>query len=480
MPERFLSASQRALSGHRLLRLALAALVTTAVAAYNGFPLTYPDSGNYLANAHDLIQGRRPWFFFRPLTYGVFLAPFTGLHALWLVPLVQGGLVAWVVDLCLGAVGRGRPVRTGMFVAVFAVLSLVTSIPWFSGQLMPDVMTGLVILLAYLMVWPAEEVGRRERWLAALLLVPAIASHLSHVPLYALLAGILCGARLLADPPSRARRALGPLLVRVVAPWAAAVGLLIGTNLVLYRTPVLSRSSSLFALAHLVGDSLAQRHLARACATERYLLCAERDSLRAEVDWFLWDARGPRERYEAALARGDSTFLTEAAEIVRGTLREEWDAALAAALRGTGRQLVTIGLHRGELAYSGSVDRALTAIDPAAAERYRASRQVRGRYPLAAINRVQGTAVVLGLLAIVAAWPRLRGSRWRPFVGSLCLGVILNAFVVASLARVHPRYQSRVVWLVPLAAVVAGLQGAGAGAGVRSTGRQGRSGTPER
>jgi hypothetical protein len=34
-------------------------------------------------------------------------------------------------------------------------------------------------------------------------------------------------------------------------------------------------------------------------------------------------------------------------------------------------------------------------------------------------------------------------------------GVILNALILASLARVHPRYQSRVIWLVPFAAAAA-------------------------
>ena len=59
------------------------------------------------------------------------------------------------------------------------------------------------------------------------------------------------------------------------------------------------------------------------------------------------------------------------------------------------------------------------------------------------------------LLVLLASLPALRGRVRAPlcaFVVSIGAGVVANALVVAGLARVHPRYQSRVIWLVPLAA----------------------------
>ena len=86
-----------------------------------GFPLTYSDTGNYLDNARDLVRGHRPWFFFRPLTYGVFLVPFASSFTLWLLPVAQGLLVAGVVDLAL----RSASVALSgcSLVGLFAVLS---------------------------------------------------------------------------------------------------------------------------------------------------------------------------------------------------------------------------------------------------------------------------------------------------------------------------------------------------------------------
>ena len=90
-----------------LLRLLAAGLLTCVVAGYNRFPITFPDSGNYLDNAIALAHGREPWFFLRPVTYGVFLVPFSRAQTLWLLPLAQGILAVGVLDL--SRVLRGSP-----------------------------------------------------------------------------------------------------------------------------------------------------------------------------------------------------------------------------------------------------------------------------------------------------------------------------------------------------------------------------------
>jgi hypothetical protein len=163
----------------------LAALFTCAVALYNEFPLTYPDTGTYITNARDVLGGRQPWFFDRPVTYGLFLVPFASSYTLWLVPLAQGFLVAFAVDLTLRSVSI--PLSTSGFLASFAGLSTFTSLPFFSGQVMPDIFTSLVILLSFVTLWGSERLSQREEWAAGSLLVFTIASHLSHLPLYAAL-----------------------------------------------------------------------------------------------------------------------------------------------------------------------------------------------------------------------------------------------------------------------------------------------------
>jgi hypothetical protein len=446
-----------------LLRLLPAALLTCALALYNHFPLTYPDTGNYLQNAFAIAHGRAPWFFYRPLVYGVFLVPFASPVTIWLVPLAQGLLVAYLVDLSLRV--AAVPLSTRGFVTLFAGLSAFTSLPWFSAQIMPDIFTSFVILLCFVSVWGGERQRARERWAAAALLAFAIGCHLSHFPLYAMLVAATLAGRLVIDRAARSWRRFTPLALRAIAPLVVAAGTLIGSNYYFHREPVLSRSSPLFALAQLVGEGLAQRYLDVACPTQQYLLCSERASLRPDLDWFLWASDGTWKRHEAELERGGSTFLREASAIVAGTWRQEWSAAVGASLRNTVLQLRTAGHHPGELAFSSSVEEAMAQLDPGTLRAYRASRQVRKSLPVEAASRVEYAAVGLGLLVLLGCLPALRGRTLAPLrtlIATVCLGVVFNALVMASLAKVHPRYQSRVVWLVPLIGAVAAVGAVGA------------------
>jgi hypothetical protein len=441
-----------------LRRLLPAALLTCVIALYNHFPLTYPDTGNYLENAVAIAHGRAPWFFYRPVVYGSFLVPFATPQTIWLIPLAQGLLVAFVVDLTLRA--AAVPLSTRGFLTLFAGLSAFTSLPWLSGQIMPDIFTGVIVLLCFVSVWGDERQTARERWTVGALLAFAIGCHLSHFPLYGMLVVATLAGRMLVDRGLRSWRRFVPLALRAIAPLVVAAGFVIGSNYYFYRAPVLSRSSALFALGHMVGEGLAQRYLARVCPTQQYLLCSERTSLRANLDWFLWHPDGTWKRHEPEVQRGDSTLLREAPAIVAGTLRQEWPAAIRASLRNTIVQLRTFGPHPGELAFSNSVSKALARWEPGTLRAYRASRQVQNSLPLKAASRLQYAVVGIGLLVLLSCLPALAGRALAPMralMATVLLGVVFNALVMGSLAMVQPRYQSRVVWLVPLMGAITAL-----------------------
>jgi hypothetical protein len=436
-------------------RAPLAAALTTCVAAlFNGFPLTYPDTGNYLGNAIALIHLRKPWFFFRPLTYGAFLTPFATPFTIWLLPFAQGLLVAVAIRLALRTAGIRL---TGwVFVGLLGGLSVLTSLSWFSGQIMPDVFTPIVILLAFVMLWAPSSGGGRGLSIAAAVLTLAIATHLSHFPLYTSLLTVGVVARLVSHSAARSWRAAARLVVRGAVPLIAALGIVIGPNYLLFRRPVLSRSSSIFALGHLIGTGAAQRYLERACPAGGYALCAERQRLRASAGWFLWDPDGPVARSQAAMTRGDSTLLHEAPLIVAGTVRQEWPALLWSSVRGAKLQLVTFGLDPG--GYSAYVEKSTGRLGSYVGRAYRGSRQAKVALPTVALTRLHYAIVCAGLSALLVLLPSLRHAADRPFramVGIVLLGIVINAVVVASLSDMQPRYQGRVIWLVPLLGAVA-------------------------
>jgi hypothetical protein len=450
-----------------LRRFLPAAILTCVVALYNQFPLTYSDTGNYVGNAVSMAHGREPWFFFRPLTYILFLVPFSRPQTIWLVPLAQGLLVVIVVDLALRSAEVS--LTDNRFLGLFAGLTAFTSLPWFSGQIMPDIFTSLVILLPFIALRGGEEQTRRQRLILGAILAFSIATHLSHFLLYGLLLITGLAAAVIAHG-SRCWPELRRLGLRAIVPLLVATGLVMAPNYYFYHEPVLSRSSALFVLGHLVGEGLAQRYLENACPTRHYLLCSERASLVPNVDWFLWSPGGTRKRHEPEMQRGDSTFLREAPAIVAGTLRQEWAAVIGVSLKNAAAQLRTFEIHPEEHRYSRAVEQEIKPLGNRVVQAYRASGEAQKSLPLVAANRVQYTVFGFSVLVLLACLPMLRGpahSGIRALIAVVGIGVVLNAFVVVSLASVRSRYQSRVVWLVPLVAAVA------AGRVVGSRGRRG-------
>jgi hypothetical protein len=443
---------RRAIRRERVHRWLPAALLMCIVALYNQFPLTFPDSGDYIGNARNLAAGRAPGIFYRPLTYSTFLVPFATRYTIWFVPLAQGVLVASVVDLALRSAGVFLSTRT--FIALFAALSAFSTLPWFSGQLMPDIFTSLIILLFFVVVYGNEPPGRRELWTTGGILTFAIATHLSHVPLYALLLGAFVVRAAVGGEPAPWRR-----LIHATVPLVVAAFVVMTPNFLLYREPVLSRSSHLFYLAHLINDGLAQRFLDRVCPTERYFLCADRLTLRPDMDWFLWAPDGPGQRYDSQWRLGDAAFRREVGAIIAGTVRQELPAVVGLSLRAAAIQLVTFGAHRGEHYFSRSVHAAMERIRVRPS--YLASRQVQGTLPLEVVTVVQYAGVAVGLLLLLGCLTQLRGPAERSLrllIATACAGVALNALVVGSLALVANRYQRRVVWLIPLLGMVAAVQ----------------------
>jgi hypothetical protein len=264
------------------------------------------------------------------------------------------------------------------------------------------------------------------------------------------------------------------LAARGAAPLLLAGLIVIVPNYVLGGKAVLSRSAQLYALGRLVGNGAVQRYLEQACSTLKYSLCAERAGLRPDMDWFFWDPAGPVARSLHAMARGDSTLLREAPLIVAGTLRQEWRAVLRRCFRDAAVQLVTFEIHPGEQAYSSAVDASIRRLGGGADAAYTESRQARGTIPAIPVSRLHYIVVCAGLLALFLL-PALREPLKRPLLGlaaTVGVGLVANAAIVASLSAVHPRYQSRVIWLVPLLGLVTAI-----GASRSHAGRP-RPGTP--
>ena len=314
---------------------------------------------------------------------------------------------------------------------------------------MPDVFAPVVVLSVFLLGFGGARITRGEAAWVMVLATFGIAAHLSHVPLA--LALLVVGGVL-------ARR-MGPVL-RMAAPLAGAVALLLVTNLVGHGRASLSPHGATFLLARLQDDGPAARTLRAECPGRGWYLCAFVDRLPMDSDAFLWAPDSPMNRDGSGQVRflGGALLSGEAGEIVAETLRREPVGVGLAMARNAVAQLfmaqagdTLVSDHLG-----GAVGSRIRPYFPAAeAARFDAAQQPRGLLPaaVAPVLWPHGPVLILGLaLCLLALWRRPQA---RVLVLLVLIGCAANALATGGLSKPHHRYEARILWLVPFAGALA-------------------------
>ncbi|WP_291296490.1 hypothetical protein [Elioraea sp.] len=431
-----------------LAAIAAGAALLVWPAIVNGYPILFSDTGAFLAQSLvPLMIWDKPW------VYGPLLHLFHWRITLWLPLVAQGLMMSHLLWLTGRVVWGARPLA---HVALTTFAAAVTTAPFTIALLMPDVFTAAVVLALFLLGFGADRLGRWEMLWAGAVATLGIAAHLSHLPVAA--AVIAMGILL--------RRKLRPAL-RMTAPLAAALLLLLGTNLVGHERLSLSPHGSTFLLARLQADGPAARTIAALCPDRGWYLCDFTAWMPMDSDLFLWERSSPVNRDAAGNDRflGGALLSAEAREIVRETIAREPAAVARAMVANTLRQAVTAGAGDVIAQPWSDIDNAtgsrIREFFPAAeAERYAASRQADRSLPgiVSPLAWVHAPVLAGGvLLAFYAGWRSFR----RGDIRSLALVLVVltaagaNAFAAGALSKPHHRYQARIAWLIPVVAVIA-------------------------
>lgn len=435
--------------------LALSAAMLMSPALWNGAPLYYWDSVDYvyLPFTWDLHV-------YRTVSYGVFAGIGRIVSSLWGVVVVQALVAAYVLRETLVVFWPGRPDRA--LLPLTAVLAVCTGLPWAVSQLMPDAFTGLMVLGLAALLADAGRLGRR-RWLLLVLTAIATAVHTSHI---AIGAGLVVAFLVLAPfahrqwPNLRLRVALPALTV------GTAIAMVIGAHWVTIGKLQLTQPTAVLMLARLVQDGIAKQYFDRHCVGDLpYMLCRFKDRLPATANAFLWDDNSIVQQLG-----GWQNLQPEAEEIIARTLREYPWTHLGVAMRLTFEQLTR--LHTGEglvpdLAWL--IRDPLNKYYPDDHAAFVASRQLNGIdfVTINALHMPLQAGMVFLLLAFgVRAW-RLDNGRAVCLATATALSLFGNALVCGALSNPADRYQSRLVWLAFVGVAVAACP-AGAAAQTRA------------
>jgi hypothetical protein len=217
-------------------------------------------------------------------------------------------------------------------------------------------------------------------------------------------------------------------------------------------------------LARLQEDGPAATVLKARCPDAGWYLCAFTDRLPMPANDFLWAPDSPVNRDAAGASRflGGAMLAPEAGQIVAETLRAD-PLGVARAMAGNmAAQLVSFGIGdtldnaQFAVAVRPRIEQGFSARELAAFDQARQARDVLKE----AVMPLNPLHLLVVLLVVLLALPLLLWSAWRGQGLALALALFVlaaalgNALICGGLSAPHPRYGARIMWLLPLAALL--------------------------
>jgi len=419
----------------------LTALMLASPALWNGYPLAYYDSVDYV-----LMPFNWDMPIYRTGAYGVFAGIGRLGHSLWAVVLLQSLIVAYVLYEACRRFAPEASLRA--LVLLTAALALLSGLPWVTSQIIPDAFTGAVVLGALVLAFPDGSLSMPRQIALMCVLAVAGACHSSHLALQGGIILCLLAVRFLA---SKGWPLLAPKLRASVLVLAAAIGLATGSNWLMTGRAFLVQPSAALTLGLLVQDGLAKRYLDEVCRSPglyKPRLCMARNRLPPTANDFLW--------HDADFWRlgGWTGSADEARRIVFGCLHDFPLSYAWTSLKLTFQQLGMVETGDGLTPMEFFIGHAIRGYYAPEVPPFSHAEQQAG-IDFTLINEIQ---VPVQLAGFVALFPliwlayRRRDKTSTTLLALVLLALIGNAFVCGALSNPNDRYQSRIEWLALAAA----------------------------
>ena len=389
----------------------------------------------------------------RSVYYGALLYVAYVTSEFWLAVVLQAMAVAYLLHLLIVRLwGLGGPVLLGTLTA----LVLLTPVSGFTGLLMPDIFAPLVILSMAILGLYWRELGRGDRVAIGLILVAGLVSHASHIALAAALWVVLLSARLAGSTKWRA--STGALAIAAVciggalaAEWTFNKAVTVVLGEAPLRLPYLT--------ARLVDTGPGTAYLQATCPASGYSACAYVHNFPTKWDLFMFSIDPSKGAFALASANEKRKFSAEQIRFFFDVFRYDPLGVLRTMGAGAIGQLASFGVHVIRYSPENMVGYEARLPTDVFARMQRARIAGHPAWSEAMTALTYLTVIVAMVAGAFLLWRgRLdaveQTTRLRSFALLVITGVVANALICGVLASPYDRFQARVIWLVPLVAIV--------------------------
>lgn len=421
------------------------------VAVLNAYPIFYYDSAMYLRASFTL---RQP--IFRSIGYSVFVRLVNLGSSPWVIVMAQSVIVIFILHSAFKLMARGLvPVKhmALVFLGLMLFVSFGTTLPWFVGQIMPDVFTGLTMLSFFLLLYdPTMKLERSV--FTCLVFCLSVGAHITH--LLAVIVLLLVVVIFRASSAFREfwpARSMKGIVALVLIPTMTVAGLTALTNRRMGFGFTLSPGRNIFLFARLMESGLAPAYLRQRCKTEELTPCKYLNNLPPTANHLLWSSYPLLNEMGGWYgARG------EASKIVSATVRYNPVGFVEECVKQMFRQFVKFapGVENEPLQNDSSLAD-FRELYPGEMPRFVLSRQSVGKLVKDG-NRVASVYAAvfwcsLGLSLIALFARRLRTRMANQLFVLTLVFLFANAMATGALSCVIDRYQARASWLMAMCCI---------------------------
>jgi hypothetical protein len=414
-----------------------------------------PDaSGTAPPSAAPPVASTRPVLLGRSIYYGILIYVPMTVAGPWAAVFLQALLASGLLVLCASIVLADTSHRFSKIALLVAATAALTPFSFYVAMLMPDIFAGLLILVLATLFgcW-----HRLAAWQAAVLVGAACVMVTFHTTIL-LLALVVGLGGIVALRGARARLLGACALLAIVAAGAgSSIAFSLAIERALHQPPI--SPPFLSARTTATGPGLAYLHKTCARDPARWELCAHLPNLPQTADVFLWSFSPSQGVFQIADARGQRQMARQDKALFVKVMLDDPLGVAAISVRSTFEQLGGFdyeNFNYNDLHISLIPDKYPPAIGAAIADTLAARKQM----PTALAERVAVASTLLAVLLIALSLtqrfvaPDQSRERYTRVALLILLGVLANAAICGVLSGPHARYQMRLIWLLPLAAML--------------------------
>lgn len=443
------------------LLFSLSLLVMLLPALLNGYPLLFSDSGTYIISGHiDYVPVDRP------ISYGLFVRHLSLSWRLWLVIVIQTALFYYCVFLLVRFHAQlKKPFLWTFFILL--ILSIFSGLAYFASHLTADIFTSMTFLTLFL-IYSLPKSQKIHLVFLCVLFGFSTISHLSHLPLSLALIAFLAIVELF----KRIKYKHFYKLKRLIFLSSIFVGSLLTSSIVNYYfsgSAKLSRASNIVIGARFIETGIANEHLKRVCNSGDNLpygeLCDYIDKFDQwpAAGFYLHSSDSPlysgdcfERDWTSCWLEKDSAYHVMITDILA---QDDFLKAFAGiAITGTLTQFFTYELSKLDPV---DVDYMINRHYPNERYIYEHSNQRQRSLFFDDLSFRQMIFIYLSFMFLFYVFLR----KWKALhqvskilLALMLFALIVNAFVCATFSNVVPRYQARIIFLLPLVLLLLALK----------------------